>query len=302
MNRVKNILTCLDLTYIDSALVEYTAFFAKAASAEKAHFLHVIQTYDLPDKGGRDIPDEAELYRLISRKTEKEVDAHFRKHFPSTFPIAVKTLIESEDASSAIIDFISEMKIDLVLVGQKFGARHEARYGRKIMAGASCDIMFIPEHIKSGIDKILCAIDGSNESETAFKYALDLSRKNGAAIACYFLYDTTEAYFPATTLSSATSQQERFRREFANFLERFSMSPDNIPCHYQEIGPTENQTEKIYDAATDEQADLIITGAAGDIAVPTTLLGNIAENFSHIEKKIPLLIVKNKKTKRFYWL
>ena len=297
MNRIKNILACLDLTYIDSILVEYAAFFARTVDAEKTFFLHVIQEYDLPDKGGREIPETEVLNEIIFRKIQDEVDDHFEKNQPVT----IETRIEEEDASAAIIDFISEAGIDLLLIGQKHGSNREARYGHKIASGADCDVMFIPEMVEMQIRSILCAIDCSRESQIAFQRALYIADKTGAALSCYFLYDTAETYFPATTLTSAGIQQERFRKEYARFLEHFQRSPGDIQCHFREIKATENQAEMIYDAAIEDQAELIIVGAVGDISSPTTLLGNISENFNHMEKKMPLLIIRNKKTKGFFW-
>ncbi len=296
MNRIKTMLACLDLTYIDPVLIEYAAFFSELIGAEKVYFLHVIQEYALPEKGGRDLPDKEELYDIIYNKIKEEVDANFEKKRPA----GIETRIESEDASAAIIDFISETEIDLLLIGQKYGAKREARYGYKIATGADCDILFIPEQIKARIQKILCAIDGSEESETAFQRALDLSEKTGADVVAYFLYNTAQTYFPATTISGSSSRQERFKKHYAKFLERFDRPPGSVRCHFREIEPTENQAETSYETAREEKADLIIVGAAGSIGDPTTLLGNMLENFNNMEKEIPLLIVKNQKSKRFF--
>ncbi len=298
MNRIKNILACLDLTYIDPVLIEYVAFFSESTGAEKVYFLHVIQEYALPEKGGKNLPDSEELYDIIYNKIKDEVDANFGQKRPA----GIETRIESEDASTAIIEFTSETEIDLLLIGQKYGAKREARYGHKIAAGADCDIMFIPEQAEPEIQKILCAIDGSKESETAFQRALDLAEKTGADVAAYFLYDTAQTYFPATTVGGSSSKKERFKKRYAEFLERFDRPPDSVPCHFREVEPTENQAGTSYDAAVKEKADLIIIGAAGNIGDPTTLLGNILENFNNMEKEIPLLIIKNKKSKRFFFM
>ncbi|MFO8111541.1 MAG: universal stress protein [Desulfosalsimonadaceae bacterium] len=298
MKRIKNILACLDLTYIDPVLIGYAAFFSESTSAEKVYFLHVIQEYALPEKGGKDLPDTEELYDIIYNKIKDEVDANFGQKRPA----GIETRIESEDASAAIIKFISETEIDLLLIGQKYGSKREARYGHKIATGADCDIMFIPEQTEPGIQKILCAIDGSKESETAFQRALDLSEKTGANVAAYFLYDTAQTYFPATTASGSSSRKERFKKQYADFLERFNRPPDSVRCHFREIKPTENHAETSYETAVKEKTDLIIIGAAGDIGDPTTLLGNLLENFNNMEKEIPLLIIKNKKSKRFFFI
>ena len=298
MKRIRNITTLLDLTYIDPIMAEYSAFFSRIAEAEKVLFLHVIQEYNLPDKGGRELPAGETLYRAIRDRIREEVE----KHFNTPLPFAIETRAEAEDASSAIVDFIHETETDLVLIGQKYGANREARYGHKISAKAASDTLFVPETATPSIKKILCAVDCSDHSEDAFRQALDLSEKTGAEMASYFLYDTTRSYFPATTLSSAAMEQERFRKEYGKFLERFGISPDIIPCHYRELDPSETQAEGVYEAAVAENADFLVVGAAGDPGTATSLLGNLAENLYHMEKKIPLLIVRNQETKRFGWI
>lgn len=297
MNPIKNILTCLDLTYIDPVVVEYTDFLVGITGAEKAYFLHVIQEYDLPGKGGRDLPEGEEIYELIYKKIKNKVHSGFKQQIP----VGIETQIATEDASSAIIDFIAETKIDLTLIGRKIGAYREARYGHNILSGADCDIMFIPEKSTHNIKKILCAIDGSGDAEVAFAHALNLSGKTGAAIVSYFLYDTTKTYFPATTQSSASMHQEHLHGKYDQFLKTFNRSPEDIICHFRELAPSENQADKVYETALDENADMIVVGATGDMGTPTTLLGNIALNFNNIEIKMPLLIIKNERSKRFLW-
>jgi len=298
MKRIRNITTLLDLTYIDPIMAKYSAFFSRIAEAEKVFFLHVIQEYNLPDKGGRELPDGETLYRAIQDGIREEVESHF----DTSLPHAIEIRSEEEDASNAIVDFINETETGLILIGQKYGANREARYGHKISAKTGSDTLFVPETATPAIKKILCAIDCSDHAETAFRLALDLSEKTGAEMASYFLYDTTRSYFPATTQSSAAMEQERSRKEYAKFLERFGLSPDIIPCHYRTLDPSENQADGVYEAAVHEEADFLIVGAAGDPGTSTSLLGNLTENLYHIEKKIPLLIVRNKGSKRFGWI
>ena len=298
MKQIRNILACLDLTYIDPALIGYSGFFANIASIEKAYFLHVIQEYNLPGKGGHDLPGTEEIYSRIYNSMKEMVDAHFGENPP----VGIETRVAKEDASAAVIDFISETGIDLVLIARKTGEYRENRYGHNIASGADCDIMIVPEKPVHRISRILCAIDGSSDADNAFEYALDLSEKTGAVLVSYFLYDTTQTYFPATTLSSASMHENRMHKQYARFLKRFDRSPDDIACHFREVGTSDSQAHTVYETALDEDADLIVAGAAGDIATPTTLLGNIATNFNNMEIQKPLLIMKNEQTKRFFQL
>ncbi len=298
MNRIKNITALLDLTYIDPVVIRYADYVGGIVEAEKIDFLHVIQEYDLPEKGGRELPDEAELYAFINEKIKEVVEDNFSDARTKN----VYTRVEPEDAATAVIDFISETEADLLLIGHKYGSNHQCRYGHKISSGVDCDIMYIPEMAEASVNKILCAIDCSKESEVAFKRALALAEKTGAKMICHFIYDTAQTYFPATTVTASETRQENFKKRFDRFLESFDLSPGSIECFFKEVDPAEHQAEKVYQTAVEEAAELIVVGAAGAVSSPTTVLGNMLGNFNNLELKIPLLVIKNQKSKRFFGL
>lgn len=296
---VRRLLVCLDLTAIDTFLISYAAFIARALPAEKVTFLHAIQAYDLPDRANREFPDvETELNAMIREEMHKSVD----KNFEETCYWEVATLVGYEDAAREVLDYIAANDIDLTLLGQKFGENREARYGHKIAAEGGSDILFVPPYAEKTIDPILCAVDFSDASAKAFERALDLSRTWGIEMSCYFVFDPTRAYFPATTARSSSHHLQQARKLQEKFFKNYELSAEDIPCHIEIGDQMKSEAENIYNAADKQNARLIIVGAEGDTATVTSLLGNISETFRIMEKEIPVMIVKHQQRRKFSWL
>jgi nucleotide-binding universal stress UspA family protein len=59
-----------------------------------------------------------------------------------------------------------------------------------------------------------------------------------------------------------------------------------------------SQAEKLYEEAETQRTDLLIIGAKGKTSVVTSLLGNVTERLRRMEKKMPVMIMKNIKTEK----
>lgn len=295
---VRNLLVCLDLTAIDTDLIRYAAFMAKTLPAQKVTFFHAIQAYDLPDRANRKFPDvETELNAMIRDELHKSVDANFEEKCQWE----VATQVGYEDAATEILEFIQKKEIDLAIIGQKFGEDRQARYGHRIAAEAGSDILLVPQYAEKSIDPILCAIDFSDEAARAFERALDLARAWGVRVDCYYIFDSTRAYFPASTDRSSNYQLQQSRKAYEAYLEAYGLSEKEVPCRIEIGDQMASEAENIYHEALNKGARLIVVGARGDAGTVTTLLGNLCETFRLMEKEIPVMIVKNPPRRKFPW-
>ena len=299
MDPIQKILVCLDLTEIDPVLVRYAANIAPQISAETLFFLHVIQAYDLPGKSGKHFQDdEKDLSRAIYQSLADQVaDA-----VPESMETEILIDIAEEDAANGILQRIDDLDADLVIIGQKPDKDRQGHYGKKIMADCKCDTLLIPADANQIIDKILCCLDFSKDSEKGFSRALDFQKKFGSSLVCYYLHDRTSAYFPASTKKSADANRKKAKKQYQEFMDRFDIAPGDIPCRIQHMDADSNTDEGVHicDAANDEHADMIIVGAAGDSGKVTTLLGHIAESLRREQKHLPVMIVKNAKSSGFF--
>ena len=296
MKPIKHILGCLDLTEIDPVLMRQADFLARAVAAERVTFVHFIQAYDLPDRKNKKFPSELAIKSVVKKTLTQQICDHCGEDIDTHLEV----LVEKEDSASGIIEYVDQHEIDLVLIGQKLGLDREGWYVRKIGREVASDFMLVSESADMTISAILCALDGSEESRAAFERARKLAVAMEASLACYFLEDTTRSYFPSAGARKARPRQDRARKDYQTFLEPYQLTPDEVPCYFEAVGPNENQAEKVHEAAEAEQAGLIVTGAKGAVATKTSLLGNIFENFLRLEKTIPVMMIKNKKPKRFF--
>ena len=301
MNNIENLnkmLVSLDLTEIDSSLIQYASFLSQTLETDKVFFVHAIQAYDLPDKSNKKFPD---LNTSLSKTIQEEINSVVTNHFKRNTKTEVITKIENEDAADVILDIIEKEDIDIALIGQKYGEDREGRYGHKIATSAKSDLMFIPEQPKSSVNNILCAIDFSKDSEKAFKRALDVSRATQAKLTCFYIFDTSKSYFPASTQQTSSAIQKESEKKFEKFLKKFDLTPDDVQGEFEINDKLSSQAEKLYKKAEEIDADLAIIGAKGKTSVVTSLLGNVTENLRKMEKDIPVMIMKNHGKKK-NWL
>lgn len=287
-------MVCLDLTDIDPSLIEYASFLSQTLETDKVIFFHAIQAYDLPDKSSKKFPD---LQSSLSNTIQEEINSVVSSHFKRRTKTEVITKIEDEDAANVINDFIEKEEVDLALIGQKYGEDREGRYGQKIAASAKADLLFVPENPSLSVNHILNVLDLSKESEKAFIRTRDIAQVTGAEITCYYIYDTSKSYFPASTHETSSAFQKQFQKKFRKYLKKFDLTPKDVYGEFEVNDELKSQAEKLYNKAERMQADLIIIGAKGQTSSFTSLLGNVSENLRRMEKEIPVMIMKNRKKK-----
>uniref|UniRef100_UPI0040574463 universal stress protein n=1 Tax=Candidatus Electrothrix sp. TaxID=2170559 RepID=UPI0040574463 len=285
---VQDLLVCLDLTAIDPYLIRCAADLALGVSAGKVIFFHAIQAYDLPEKDSGDFPDvETELRQVIHQSVHEAVDTHFA----NTCEWEIVTRVAEEDAAGEVVEYAKGKRIEMIIIGQKQGENREAHYSRKIAVQTGSDILFVPKNGKGFDAPILCAIDFSDTSMSAFERSLDLSRGWEVPLVCYAISDPTRAYFPGSTERSASHEQKRSQKAFEAFLDQYDLSPEQVSCRIEKTDQTSNEAEKIYSAAQQEKAGLIIVGATGKKSKETSLLGNLCASFRGMNKEIPVMVM-----------
>lgn len=291
MEMFKRILVCLDLTDIDPTLIEYSSFLAGIAGTEKVFFFHAVQQYDIPRKTSRKME---ESHINVERMVREELEETIYNHFPRKIETELITRVEPEDAASSIVDFIEGEQIQLTIIGQKAGEERSGQYGKDVAARAKSHVLFVPEGTGLGIDHILFGSDFSQESEKAFELTLAIAKEADASISCQLLYDTTSSYFPVSSMKITDRMREKWRAQVEEYLHKFGKEPDEVPCTYiEEMKPHDNEAQRTYDRAIENEADFIVISTKGTTTSVTSLLGNISENMRLIEKEMPVLIFKS---------
>lgn len=150
------------------------------------------------------------------------------------------------------------------------------------------------------IKKILIASDGSESSEEAGKFAVDMASQLGCEIHYLYVADAMEQLagmnLAEEFLALRSAIVEGFKKEgktinakLKEFAERKGIKTS---CSIME---GENPAKEIIDTAQRINADLIIIGSLGKTSPVDFFIGNIAARLLHADLPCPITIVKTKK-------
>ena len=151
--------------------------------------------------------------------------------------------------------------------------------------------------VNTRISKILVAIDGSEHSFKASKYALELAKSFGAQ-----LYAVTVTYFPASdhlsqkevlSKSLVEDSSNNSMKDAGNWYENFTQNAKevNIQLKIELINSARPVDYVILEYAEEQKVDLIVVGTKGRTGFKKLLFGSIASSivtYAHC----PVMVVK----------
>lgn len=139
-------------------------------------------------------------------------------------------------------------------------------------------------------NKILVAVDGSKESEKAFKKAIEISKRNNAKLMIAHIVDTRTFATVEAYDRTIAERAESYAQELLAGYKKLAVDAEvqDSECII-EYGSPRSKIAK--DIAPDHEADLIICGATGLNAVERFFIGSVSE---HITRYAPcdVLIVR----------
>lgn len=129
-------------------------------------------------------------------------------------------------------------------------------------------------------EKILVAIDGSEEAEWAFKKAINIAKRNSAKLILCNIIDARELTVSTYGLYADTSIVESAEKSAKELLESYTQTAKEMGLEQVEailkFGSPKTKISK--EVAPQNQADLIVCGATGLNAVERILVGSVSEN------------------------
>ena len=138
--------------------------------------------------------------------------------------------------------------------------------------------------------KILVATDGSEFSESALGYAIELAKKNYAKLFIVYVV-------PLTTIGSAWEDveiRERLMQEGKEILEKAKEKVRERGMMPEVVLESGVPSEKILEVAKDKNVDLIVMGSHGHTKLEKIFIGSVAERVI-AEACCPVLVLGRKK-------
>jgi nucleotide-binding universal stress UspA family protein len=189
-----------------------------------------------------------------------------------------KLYVEYGNAADAIVYLSQQLKPDLLVIGgkeldkkgrYKTGATVESvvRYAKQ-----SVLVCKIPS-----IEKILCGIDGSDNSAAALNEAIKICNLFSASLRLVYVLFKIDFNPLGMSEEEIEKQEEKYRQqkigETEEFLKRFDFTGIHVEQHFLWGDPG----NVILDMAEDFDQDLIVVGAKGHSLLHHVLIGSTTE-------------------------
>jgi len=149
------------------------------------------------------------------------------------------------------------------------------------------------------INKILVPIDGSEHSDRALNYALDLAEKYSAEIkllsvaqpvvATGPMFLTRPMLSPASTAIYVKEIEAAHEKMLAEAFKKAKETKSNINISKQLVNG--RPADKIVEIANEEKIDLIVMGSRGTGGIKEFFLGSVSDRVAD-ETRCPVLLVK----------
>ncbi|MEM1137224.1 MAG: universal stress protein [Bacteroidota bacterium] len=289
---IRRIIVGLDLSYMDEVLIRYAALVCKIFSIERVYFMHVAKDLELPKAIKKKYP---ELFAPVDEGIRRKIEEELEKYFDSR--LIVEKVIEIKDGNpiEKVLKWAKYRDADMIILGRKKNLKGSGIISSKIALKAYCSILFVPENPTNNIERIAVPLDFSSHSLLAMHYALDITARTQATVACTHGYSVPLGYHKTGKgyQEFADIMQEHCYKELKVFYEKLGITKNDIPCKMILAKP-EKVAKYTYKYISRQPFDLIIIGSKGRTSASSILMGSFAEKFTYINHHLPLLIAKNK--------
>ena len=148
------------------------------------------------------------------------------------------------------------------------------------------------------IKKILVSIDGSKTAQKALEYTVDLAKQTGSSIILLSVIDKSLFYGEPIIPSKSTPTHllENVEDYLKQTAEAYLTKAEEL-CAAKRVESLKiikagHPVEEIIKTAKASKVDLIVLGSHGKSALGAVLLGSVTIGVMHMEKKIPVLVVR----------
>jgi len=285
MTEIKNILVALDLSDIDSTLIEYASFIAEALKVKKVYFVHNIKKYEISELFEEQLKD-LNLDEIIGDELNEKVEEKF------TSSVEWEVLISEDPNSESLINYIvNKYKVQLALIGNKNKIKGTGVVSGKLLRMLKCNILSIPKNAKPAVTNIWAGTDFSTASKKVFEVAENLQRTTEAKIKAVHVYSVPiqfSPYIPKEHLD--VKIENHLKQKYERFIKKIRFKGDLT----SEIIPgRENGVAvKLCAKAEASKADLIIVGDKGGNTFSSLVVGSVTEELFNQDMEVPLWIVK----------
>lgn len=285
MTEIKNILVALDLSDIDSTLIEYASFIAETLKVEKVYFVHNIKKYEISELFEEQLKD-INLDEIIGDELNEKVGEKF------SASSQWEVLISEDPYSESLINYIvNKYEVQLALIGNKNREKGTGVVSGKLLRLLKCNILSVPKNAQPLISNIWAGTDFSAASKKVFAVAETLEEITGAKVKAVHVYNVPVQFSPYIPKEQLDVKIENHLKvKGSKFIKKIGYKGDLTT----EIIPGRDTgvAEKLRIKAHTSSVDLIIVGDKGKNTFSSLLVGSVTEELFNEDLEVPLWIVK----------
>lgn len=140
---------------------------------------------------------------------------------------------------------------------------------------------------------IVIATDGSENSQRAVSYGIEIAKLSGATVHALYVVDTTS--FSSIPMDAGwEAMYETLRREGEKAIFEVKKRGEVSGVEVREVLLEGHPSNEITDFAENNNADLIVVGTLGKTGLDRFLMGSVAEKVVR-GSKVPVLVVRSEK-------
>jgi len=262
---------------IDQAVV-MAGFYKSRVTA-----LHVLSPLTFAVPGLPSSSDEVSEQARLRRLTTEEFAAAAARG------IGLDVLIDVGQPAAAILERATGLPADLIVMGTHgmSGFQHFVlgSVTEKVLRKASCPVLTVPPRVQATsqlpFKRLLCAVDFSDVSLDAVRWALSLAEESGARLTLIHVLEWPWEEPPPPMIEELPFEQGAALAEFRRYLEESakkrleSLIPESVPASQVTTMLRSGKPHvQILHVAADEQTDLIVIGVHGRNPVDMALFGS----------------------------
>jgi|SRR5690554_5219022 len=287
MRNFKKVLVGLDLTPMDSVLIQHTVNLVRFLGIETVYFVHVSQDLTLPEEIIQTYPHLLDFAHIEQGVSEAILQAGF--------PEGVAFEVEARKGSptEAIIRHSKTKEVDLVIMGRKKEKKGSGSLSKAIAQKSPCSVLFVTENMSLELpNNYMIPIDFSTYSAMSIELAQEIS-DDPNRIRCYHIYEVPAGYTKTGKTFEEFSEimLNNAKKDYQNFLAKHGLP--EFDCTFIRKNDR-NRAKILMKAAKEAGVDFIIIGSRGRTDSASLLIGSVAEKLIHLNNKIPMLVLKKK--------
>ena len=289
---VQQALIGLELGETDEIVLKYFNFFAKKQPIESVFCLNVVPRLDLEralyEKETQSLVGDYTINSDAINKMELEVIPTLT----SIDEMKIEYDVKEGDPLEKILDASANDVVDLLVIGNAQGI-----LAKNLVRSAHTNTLIVPKNAKMELSNILVPVDFSASSIKALETALAMHKNLGSfsSITAIHIYSMpTMNHFKEDLEWKLVRErvEESLKKGFEAFLHtnvKHGKDLVKFEC-IERTGP--GTAHFILDYATQNDTDLIITGAKGHSKVHHMMMGSVTEEIIDHSQDIAFMVVR----------